>query len=345
MSFTRGLMKVWGLLLALAIVGVANAAEPPKYPGPNRADEPKRGEFSLTAAAQFLDAASADWGQNRKCFACHTNFSYLFVQPCLQPTETSVEVRRQLEELVETRWAKVGPRWDAEVVMAAATLALHDTATTKKLHPTTKAALDRMWTKQREDGGINWLKCNWPPMESDDHFGAEMLLIAAGAAPENYAQTEAAQQGIAGVKKYLAANPPPTVHHQAMLLWANAYVPDVVTAEARQGTIERLRELQRPDGGWCIATLGDWQRADKSEQDTTNSDGYATGFIVYVLRKSGVPADDPALTKAVAWLKANQRESGRWFTRSLSKDNMHFLSHAGTAFAVLALDACGATGK
>ena len=37
---------------------------------------------------------------------------------------------------------------------------------------------------------------------------------------------------------------------------------------------------------------------------------------------------------------ANQRESGRWFTRSLYKDSRHFLSHAGTNMAVLALAAC-----
>jgi hypothetical protein len=39
----------------------------------------------------------------------------------------------------------------------------------------------------------------------------------------------------------------------------------------------------------------------------------------------------------IAWLKANQRASGRWFTRSLKKDSRHFITHAGTAFAVMAL--------
>ena len=30
--------------------------------------------------------------------------------------------------------------------------------------------------------------------------------------------------------------------------------------------------------------------------------------------------DEGALVKGIAWLKANQRESGRWFTRSLNND-------------------------
>ena len=32
---------------------------------------------------------------------------------------------------------------------------------------------------------------------------------------------------------------------------------------------------------------------------------------------------------------------GRWFTRSLNRDNKHYLSHVGTAFAVMALAECG----
>ena len=62
---------------------------------------------------------------------------------------------------------------------------------------------------------------------------------------------------------------------------------------------------------------------------------------IYVLRKAGVPADDPALVKGIAWLKANQRESGGWFTRSLVRDDTHhYLSHIGSAFAVMAIQAC-----
>jgi squalene-hopene/tetraprenyl-beta-curcumene cyclase len=53
-----------------------------------------------------------------------------------------------------------------------------------------------------------------------------------------------------------------------------------------------------------------------------------------------VPAGDVRLAKGVAWLKGAQRESGRWFARSLKEDGRHFLSHAATAFALLALEAC-----
>jgi squalene-hopene/tetraprenyl-beta-curcumene cyclase len=337
--------KTWFVVWGVLFVSSAAAAEPaPAYPGPNSADEPLREEFSLAAAAEFLDAASADWHQSRQCFTCHTNYSYLLARPGLkQQSATAAAVRGQLEELVEKRWAEKGPRWDAEVVMSGVVLAHHDAATTGKLHPTTRKALDRMWTLQQPGGGFSWIKCNWPPMESDDHYGATIALIGVGAAPEDYAKTPAAATGIVKLKEYLAANPPPTLHHKLMILWADTYYGDLVTAELRKAWLDELSGLQKEDGGWAVATLGNWQRGDDKPQDTLTSDGYATGLAIYVLRKSGAEQDDARVQKGVQWLKAHQRESGRWFTRSLFKDNKHYLSHAGTAMAVMALTSCGIT--
>jgi squalene-hopene/tetraprenyl-beta-curcumene cyclase len=62
--------------------------------------------------------------------------------------------------------------------------------------------------------------------------------------------------------------------------------------------------------------------------------------VIYVLRRSGMPATEEPLQRGVQWLKTHQRESGRWFTRSLYQDNEHFLTHAGTAMAVMALGEC-----
>src|SRR5947209_5186948 len=55
---------------------------------------------------------------------------------------------------------------------------------------------------------------------------------------------------------------------------------------------------------------------------------FLDGFVVYVLRQAGVSASDEGSRKGKKWLESNQRESGRWFTRSLNTDNYHFISHA-----------------
>jgi squalene-hopene/tetraprenyl-beta-curcumene cyclase len=57
--------------------------------------------------------------------------------------------------------------------------------------------------------------------------------------------------------------------------------------------------------------------------------------------QAGEKPTDPAVANGVKWLKANQRESGRWYTRSLSNDRAHYITNAGTAFCVLALSEAG----
>ncbi len=72
------------------------------------------------------------------------------------------------------------------------------------------------------------------------------------------------------------------------------------------------------------------------------SDGYGTGFVVFVLRQAGIKPADESIRRGVQWLRSNQRESGRWFTRSLNTDRTNLITNAGTSFAVLALEACDA---
>ena len=237
--------------------------------------------------------------------------------------------------------ASTCPRNKASLPATAAALAFNDASTTGQLHPLTRAALDRMWTVQRDDGGWTWLKCDWPPMESDDHYGVTLAAIAAGVAPGDYAQSTAAQQGIENIRNYLQNNPPPTLHHQAMLLWASSYLDGLISESEKQACQQQLLGLQRPDGGWALTTLGDWKRSDGQPQDLETSDGYGTGFVIYALRRAGMSAEALPIRRGIDWLKSHQRESGRWFTRSLNKDNKHFISHAGTAMAVMALAACG----
>ncbi len=294
-------------------------------PSPNRPDETIAQVFSVEKAAHFLDSAALQWQKQRKCMTCHTNYAYLYARPGISDKVTAhQEVRSFAEQLVNQRWQDKGPRSDAEVVATAAALSFNDEATTGKLHRTTRAALDRMWTVQKTDGSWSWIKCGWPPFESDDHYGVTLAAIAVSVAPDDYSKSDAAQQGLTKIRNYFKHNSPPTLHHQAMLLWAGNYGNSLISE----------------DGGWALATLGDWKRADGTEQDITTSDGYGTGLVIFVLRRAGVLADSPPIKRGVAWLKSHQRESGRWFTRSLNKDNKHFISHAGTAMAVMAFAVC-----
>jgi squalene-hopene/tetraprenyl-beta-curcumene cyclase len=336
------LISLVGIALHGSIVADEQSLQKYTPPGESKKDEPIAKEYSATKAASFLDSAALDWWKQQNCFSCHSTYVYLYARPMISANvRAHRDIRQALEQIVSKTWVEDKPRWDTEIVTAAAALAYNDMLTTKKLHPLTKTALDRMWTVQRKDGGWNWIKCNWPPMEYDDHYGVTLAALAVGVAPEGYARTDAAQQGLNRIRSYLKAHPPQNLHHQAMLLWVATHLDGFVSPDERKETMKHLLAKQLPDGGWSAASLGHWnKRADKLPQDLTTSDGYGTGFTIFVLRRGGMSAEEPALRKGIAWLKANQRESGRWFTRSLNKDNKHYLTHIGSAFAVMAIASC-----
>jgi squalene-hopene/tetraprenyl-beta-curcumene cyclase len=345
-----GLLVVPGLLRA-GPNGAAPKKEFPK-PTPTKADEPLARQLSLRQAAAFLDGVAVNWTRDRNCGTCHTNYPYLLARPLLKDAlkEASSpgldEVRGYFEKRIRNWDSSTkgdAPRWDTEVVATAATLALMDARTTGKLHPLTRQALDRMWTLQQKNGAWKWLKCDWPPMEHDDYYGAVYAAVAVGLAPDGYARTEKARAGLEKLRCYLQAMPAPDLHHRALLLWASLGIDGLLTDVGKAEVVKELLAAQRPDGGWGLPALGAWKRRDDTPNDHQGpSDGYATGLVVFVLRQAGVPSNHDKVQQGVRWLRTHQRESGRWFTRSLNTDRFHFISNAGTSFAVLALHACDA---
>ena len=161
-------------------------------------------------------------------------------------------------------------------------MAFHDAATSGKLHPLTKQALDRIWTLQKSAGGWEWLKCGWPPLEHDDYYGAIVVALGVGHAPADYAHSASAQPGLERLRGYFRKTPPPDMHHRTMLLWAATRLDGLMDADQKAATLRSLRALQRADGGWCLPALGHWKRHDGQPNDPASpSDGYATGLIVF----------------------------------------------------------------
>jgi squalene-hopene/tetraprenyl-beta-curcumene cyclase len=342
--------------LALLIpFGSAVSAPPRPIPAP-RPDEPVAKAFSLARGVAFLDTATLSWFRSNQCFSCHTGYPYLLARTSLGDSRSAglLEARRFLEGRVAA-WDKGGKgkgylkgvgvieltEGVTEVVAIAATLALHDGQSTGKLKPATRTALARMWELQQADGSWTWNKEDLAPLEHDDYYGAVYAALGVGHAPEGYARSAAAKEGVARLRRYFAKTPAPDLHHKTYLLWASLALDGLMDRAERQRTLNALLALQREDGGWSLPSLGAWKRRNgKPQHKDAPSDGYATGLVLYVLRQAGVAATEKPIQRGVAWLKANQRESGRWFTRSLNRDGRHYISNAGTAFAILALKAC-----
>jgi squalene-hopene/tetraprenyl-beta-curcumene cyclase len=312
------------------------------------ADEPMAAGFSAEKAAQYLDRSALNWVKTKKCATCHTNLFYMVARPALRTIlPDSGEVRSFYENYRKVRWQKNAPTeadgfWP---IVVGTGLTFNDAQTTGKHSDVAREVLDMMWTVQRADGGWNWPHCDYAPMEIDDHYGVTIAALTVGIAPGDYAKTPQSRAGLEKLRAYLKNNPPKSLHHRAMLAWCSVRIDGIATEEQRKQTLAELLALQLDDGGWSTAGfLTDWKglaRDDGKPLNTKKSDGYGTGLVIVIARELGVPSDDARLQRGIKWIRANQRESGKWFTQSPVKDAGNLISNVGSAYVILALQACG----
>jgi squalene-hopene/tetraprenyl-beta-curcumene cyclase len=103
---------------------------------------------------------------------------------------------------------------------------------------------------------------------------------------------------------------------------------------APQRGIQWLLDHQEPGGSW----FGRWGV----------NHVYGTGAVVPALVAAGVPASDPSIRRAVAWLERVQNEDGGWGEDCRSYDDPAWIGRgpstaSQTAWALLALHAAGET--
>jgi len=332
------------------------------------------------AAAAYLDQRAGWWMEWPKaardhqtfCVSCHTAVPYALSRPALRKALTeeapSANERRLLDNVTKRvrLWKEVAPFYSdadrgvyktvesrgTESVLNALILASNDVQN-KRLHNDTRAALDNMWAEQQttgdKAGAWLWLRFANEPWEADDSdfYGATLAAVAAGTAPENYRARPEIQNKIKKLREYLnrecAAQ---TTINRVAFLWASARLPGLLEPEQQKAIINEVRGKQQADGGWSLSSLvGPWKRADGTPQEP-QSDGYATGFITFVLQQAGIPREDAQVQHGLAWLAANQNKmEGFWLSYSLNKNQAHhlspgtarFMNDAATAYAVLAL--------
>ncbi|MGE3315294.1 MAG: hypothetical protein AB7O26_09270 [Planctomycetaceae bacterium] len=365
-----------GLLIAVvgSLVGaVASGAEPEKKPSgpvpqyefekivvpPARADEPVRASLSVKDASNHLEQGALAWTKQRNCVSCHTNGSYVTIRPALTEKlgKPSEEIRTFLVEQVDALSKLPKPQLvsgtrPAQIIYIAAGLAEWDAHVTKKLSPETVSALELMFRIQKKSGEWGSLDC-WPPLESSPYQEATVAAMAVATAPGwlDGLTDEKLKDSVARLKTYLRETPPPQDYDRMLLLWTATRMPDLIDGTKKTELVENVWKHQREDGGWSIRTFakpeewGSGNRAEKlrAEPEFQNppSDAHQTALAVIVLRDAGVPASDPRIRRAVTWIKSNQRESGRWWTRSLNTDTFHFITYSATGYSLWALDKCG----
>jgi squalene-hopene/tetraprenyl-beta-curcumene cyclase len=330
------------------------------------------------AAAGYMDARQAWWmtwpnaarDHDTACVSCHTALPYALARPALRTPlaerEASAPERKMLEFVTKRvrLWKEVEPFYPdqtrglpktsesrgTEAILNAAVLSARD-ASVGTLSDDTRLAFDNLWPLQfkagAQAGAWAWLNFHNEPWEApgSEYFGNSIAAVAIGSAPGGYATTPAIQDRVKLLGTYLRGGVEKAdLLNRAMILWAAAKIPDVLTPEQRQRILADLTAQQQSDGGWATASLvGDWKRNDSTAQDP-NTDGFATGLVTYVLQQAGKPRTDPMVARGLAWLAQHQdRATGMWTAVSLNKkrdpatDVGKFMSDAATSYAVLAL--------
>jgi squalene-hopene/tetraprenyl-beta-curcumene cyclase len=332
--------------------------------------------WSGKAAAAYLDGRMSwwmDWPQSARdhetfCVSCHTVLPYALARPTLRAalTEQASPIERRLTDNVAKRvrmWERVEPFYPdktrgvpktaesrgTESILNALILVSQDSPG-NALSADAKLALENMWGEQLKTGEAkgawSWLQFHNAPWEGDSqYYGATLAAIAVGAAPDSYRSSPGIQDGMKLLRDYLTRErESQTLFHRVMLLWASARVPGLLTPPQQKAIAAEALGKQQPDGGFSMSSfVGGWKRKDNTPLEA-NSDGYATGIVIYALQQTGMAGDQDPVKRALAWLERNQdKAEGRWLAyslnkqRDLSSDVGKFMSDAATAHAVLAL--------
>jgi squalene-hopene/tetraprenyl-beta-curcumene cyclase len=345
--------------------------------------DPKTAAAYLDQRAGFWmnwEGAARDHGTF--CVSCHTSMPYIIARPALRKAlgeeAPSADERLILADVAKRvrLWADVAPYYNdkddgankaaesraTESVMNAFLLASND-AQSGKLSEDTRAALSNMWALQQRQGRFKgawlWQQFGLMPWESrgGEFYGATLAAIATGMAPDAYGSKAEIQNNVKMLTEYLRENnSSQSLLNRVSLLWASTKLPGLLTPEQKQSIIDATMAKQQPDGGWSMSSIaltwrdlnveslfGKWKREDGTPQEV-QSDGLATGFIIYVFEGAGVSRQNNQVKRGLDWLAHHQNKAdGSWTAYSLNKrreltSNIgRFMSDAATGFAVLAL--------
>jgi squalene-hopene/tetraprenyl-beta-curcumene cyclase len=315
------------------------------------------------------------------CVSCHTVVPYALsrsrLQPALAEQGQSAEEQKILENVTKRvrLWNQIGPYYSnreydnakmsesrgTEAVLNALLLASND-ATSGKLSEITQTAFSNMWATQLTDGDSKgawpWLRFGMEPWEANDsqYYGAALAAVAVGMAPQDYRSSREIQNNLNTLRDYLNGKyQSQSIVNHVVFLWAATKAPGLMTSKQREEIIQEVTSAQQADGGWELSPLAwpsGWNlhsivrkrlRSDWTRQDS-ESDGYATGLITFVLQEAGMQPENATVKRGLEWLASHQNSTdGSWPSvsltqrRSPSSNVGHFMRDAATAYAVLAL--------
>lgn len=334
------------------------------------ADEPRVKQFgpaSLKLAAKYLEDGALTWVREKSCVNCHTTGPYMTERTAWtkQFGPASAEVHKDFVGSVpkeikpvketETRGHKHYPS-TFFTVWRSLGLAEWDRHITGKLSEPTERALRDLFERQSASGAfVSHGEVEIPHITTDFELSLQAArAITAAPGWLSGLKDETLLARVAKLKDYLRTAPPKNDFDRILKLQLAHYLPELVSPKERNAALALLSVKQHADGGWSVrdmSALNDWHFEMSATvvnlinglPDAANpeSDAYMTALAVVLMRQSNVPTSDPRVQRGLAWLRREQRGSGRWWMHSLYRGNYHYITYIATAQAVKAFALCG----
>jgi len=333
-------------------------------------------EWNPVLAAKYLDRRAKWWetwprsqrDHDTACISCHTTLPYALARPklasLLQETATP-EVDRTVLGNVEKRvslWNEVEPYYtdarsgpgkskqsrSTEAVLNAVVLA-EESARKGHMTDLSRKAFRYAWDLQIKEGpdagSWDWQIFKLSPWEATEsrYEGATWFARAVAEAPDRYTRDPAVIGNMKLLRAYLRANysEQPLIN-KLVLVWASDKCKGLITKAEKREILATASRQQNGDGGWSLASLGNWNRSDHTAE-SKDSDGFATGLVTLVFSDAGDNRYRSEWAKGREWLVRNQNADGSWRgvsvnkQRDLATDAGKFMSDAATSYAVMAL--------
>lgn len=324
-------------------------------------------EATVKAAAQYLNDGAISWVREKTCINCHTTGPYLSERPALTPLlgKPNEEV---LADFIKGVPAEIKPQKETDKdghkyyggswtsVWRSMGLAEWDKHVTGKLSEHTDRSLREMFTRQSASGAfVSFGEVEIPHITTDFELTLQAVR-AITAAPGWLAALKDSEllARIDKMKAWLRDAKPKNDYDRVLKLQLGHYMPDIVPQGERDAALALLSSKQHADGGWStrdMSPVSDWHYkmsdtvlkliASLPDAAKPESDAYMTAFAIVLMRQSGVPASDERIQRGIAWLKKEQRVSGRWWMHSLYRGNYHYITYIATCQALKALALCG----
>ncbi|MBI1345289.1 hypothetical protein GC163_03285 [bacterium] len=335
------------------------------------ADEPRVKEFgpeSIKAAVKYLEDGAVSWVRERTCVNCHTTGPYMTERTAWtkQFGPASEEVHADFINSVPKRVRAVQPTekhghtfypGTFTAVWRAVGLAEWDRHITGTTAEPTDRALRDMFEHQSDNGAfVTHGEVEIPHITTDFELSLQAMraITAAPGWMSGLKTDDELIARIANLQEWLKQAEPKNDFDHVLKLQLAYYQPDLVSPESRTAALELLSEKQHADGGWStrdMSPINDWHY-EMSETvvnlinnlpDAANpeSDPYMTALAIVLMRQNDVPVTDERIQRGLAWLKREQRVSGRWWMHSLYRGNYHYITYIATVEALKALDLCG----